>query len=790
MTSPRREIPKRVLLSAVTAVAAWLICQTAAIAQLPDGGDEYLDRVVPFVRSHCADCHGEDDPAAELNLLKWATATAAKADRASWERVRRVLSRHEMPPVDQERPPSEEIKSVVAWIDAAVLGIDCSRPQPGRVTIRRLNRQEYRNTIRDLLGVNVSVDRFPVDPSGHGFDTIGDVLSMPPVLVERYLDAAEAALAEAIVAPEDLQNRTHRYPLDELELGYNAKAQGDGGVALTSVEEDDIVALHWVPIDSDYVLRVSASARPKRERPLELTFLLGEQAVETLKVAPDDPQTYEVKIRAPRGRQSFRVSMRRIKVGLSPEQAAVWKKGPQQEGTIFVHWLEIEGPLNADPAKLPQSHRRIFAAADQKDDQEAAARAILGSFAERAYRRPVESHDVDRLVQLALAEGSRGASFEAGIRASASAVLVSPRFLFRSELPVTEGKVDSAEAPRIVLLDEFALASRLSYFLWSSMPDEALFADARAGKLRANLQAQVRRMLADPKSQSLVENFAGQWFELRNLTEVAPTPRQFPEFDGPLRDAMRRETELLFENVVREDRPITELLSADYSFVNERLAKHYGLSGVEGDEFRRVSLADTERRGVLSHASVWTLSSNPTRTSPVKRGKWVLENLLAAPPPPPPPNVPELEKTPDVDQTLSLRQRMEQHRQNPTCASCHQRMDAIGFALEHFDAIGRWRDTDGKAAIDSSGEIFAGRRFDGAKQLVELLNGPERERFLNCAAEKMLIFALGRGLEYFDTCAVDKIVEETQRNENRFSSQVMAVVESVPFQYVQLPGSE
>jgi hypothetical protein len=418
-------------------------------------------------------------------------------------------------------------------------------------------------------------------------------------------------------------------------------------------------------------------------------------------------------------------------------------------------------------------------------DREASGRKIIDDFARRAYRRPVDQQDVDRLLEIAKGPWSRDESFEGGIRTALSAVLISPRFLYRTELlPPSDG------AAPAVLIDEFALASRLSYFLWSSMPDEELFALARSGTVRTNLKAQVHRMLADDRSKALVENFAGQWLELRNLVEVAPDPKQFPEFDGLLREAMRRETELLFENIMREDRPITELISADYTFINERLAKHYGLTGVEGNDFHRVSLAETNRRGVLSHASILALTSNPTRTSPVKRGKWVLENVLGAPPPPPPPNVPELENVPDVDQTLSLRQRMEQHRHNPTCASCHRRMDAIGFALEHFDAIGRWRDTDGKAPIDSTGEIFAGRKFDGARQLAELLDGPERERFLNCAAEKMLIFALGRGLEYFDSCAVDKIVESMQQNDNRFSSLVLAVVESVPFQYVPVTDKQ
>jgi hypothetical protein len=754
---------------------------SAAPSAADDAAETHAQQVVPFLRTYCYDCHAGGESSGEVSLDRWSDAQAAIADRALWERVRRVLTRGEMPPADQEQPGDEERRPVVAWIDAAVLGIDCDHPEPGRVTIRRLNRAEYRSTIRDLLGVEFdAAEGFPVDPSGYGFDNLGDVLTMPPVLLEKYLAAAERVLDDAIVTPADRRPQTRRYPLDLLEAGYNARVQGNGWVLLNSIEEDDLVAHQRVPVSGDYVLRVRAYAEQRGERSIELTFALGDQIIKTITVEKDHARVYEERFRAPRGDSQFRVIVRRIKDGLSPEEAAVWKKGPVQNGAVLVEWLEVEGPFDVREDDLPAPHRRVFAPAAGVDDKSLAARKIISMFVEGAYRRPVAEEEVQRLAGLAEEAWARGADFETGVQVALTAVLVSPRFLYRAEVP------PSAAEGEIAALDEFSLASRLSYFLWSSMPDEELFALARDGALRDNLEAQVRRMLADPKAAALVSDFAGQWLELRNLEAAAPDPKQSPAFDAALRDAMRRETELLFEHVLREDRSVIELLAADYTFVNERLAKHYGMDEIKGDEFRRVSLAGTKRRGLLTHASILTLTSNPTRTSPVKRGKWVLENLLASPPPPPPPNVPKLEETKTIDASLSLRKRMEEHRKNTVCASCHRRMDAIGFGLEHFDAIGAWRDADAGAVIDASGELFPGQNFDGAAELTETLAGPERDRFARCLAEKMLTYALGRGLEYYDVCTVDRILQRMKANDYRFSSLVLAIVESKPFRYTRM----
>ncbi len=408
--------------------------------------------------------------------------------------------------------------------------------------------------------------------------------------------------------------------------------------------------------------------------------------------------------------------------------------------------------------------------------EEAAARAILGPFAYRAWRRPVEPAEIDRLVGLYTFSRAQGDGFAAAVKLAMKAVIVSPRFLFIGDFPAAPDR--SSEPQRV---DEYTLASRLSYFIWSSLPDDELLGLAARGQLRANFAVQVRRMLASPKAHALVENFAGQWLQIRSLETFQPDKKLFPDFDPALRSAMQRETEMFFEHVMKEDRSVFDFLTGDYTFVNGRLAKLYGIAGINGDEFQQVSLAGTPRRGVLTQASVLTLTSNPTRTSPVKRGKWVLENLLGTPPPPPPPTVPSLD---DASRQLAgtLRQQMEQHRSNATCASCHARMDPIGFSLENYNAIGAWRDQDGGSPIDASGKFATGDAFDGAPGLATLLATKRRQEYLHCLAEKMLTYGLGRGPEYYDRPAIDAIMQAMEKNQDRFSSLILAVAESFPFQ--------
>jgi hypothetical protein len=587
----------------------------------------FSQHIAPLLAKYCTGCHGGAKPKGDLALDVFKNEASLGKDAQVWEKVAAKLRAHEMPPEGRRQPTLAEVERLTGWIDA-ITKVDCTRKKdPGRVTIHRLNRVEYNNTIRDLVGVSFRpADDFPADDAGYGFDNIGDVLSLSPVLLERYLAAAEKIVQTAFATP-------------------------------------------------------ALRARIMIRQPTEQT-------------------------------------------------------------------------------------------------KKECARQILENFARHAFRRPVKPEELDRLGRLVELAEKNGDSFETGIQLALQAVLVSPHFLFRVELDRQPKNADPIHP-----INDWELATRLSYFLWSSMPDDELFRHAEKGTLRQPevLDGQVRRMLRDPKAKALVENFAGQWLQLRNLKTAMPDPGLFPAFDETLRRAMLRETELFFETIVKEDRSILDFLDADFTFLNERLARHYGISGVRGDRFRRVSLTGDQRGGVLTQASILTITSNPTRTSPVKRGKWILENILGTPPPPPPPEAGELSEDKKVVLSGSLRQRMEMHRAKASCASCHQRMDPLGFGFENFDAVGAWRTQDGKFSIDASGTLPDGRSFTGPKQLKAILK-TRKDEFARCLSEKLLTYALGRGLEYYDRCAVDEIAQGLAKNDYRFSSLVHAIVHSDPFQ--------
>jgi hypothetical protein len=591
----------------------------------------YDKDIAPLLAKYCITCHGGDKPKAKLALDKYKDEPAILKDRKVWETVVRRVRAGDMPPRRRPQPTQADREQIMAWLDRTLFAVDCGlKRDPGRVTIRRLNRTEYNNTIRDLAGVQFQpADDFPADDVGYGFDNIGDVLSLPPLLMEKYLSAAEKIVDEVFKLPE-LKKR-----------------------------------------------------------------LLGEPP-----------------------------------------------------------------PADAKPRVKME-----------------AARKVVGDFTRRAFRRTATKEEVDRFLTLVELADKNGDGYEKGAQLAIQAVLVSPYFLFRIELDREPNNPDAVQP-----LSDFELATRLSYFLWSSMPDDELLRVAEKCELRKNLDGQVRRMLKDPKSRALVENFAGQWLQLRNLKTISPDPATYPAFDESLRTAMMKETELFFETVLREDRSILDFLDAPYTFVNERLARHYGIDGIKGDTFQRVELKDKPRGGVLTQASILTLTSNPTRTSPVKRGKWILENILGTPPPPPPPDVPELKDDKQVVLSGSLRQRMEQHRTKPDCAVCHEKLDPLGFGFENFDGIGGWRTKDGTFAIDPSGVLPDGKSFKGPAELRAILLGRSQD-FCRCLSEKMLTYALGRGLEYYDRCAVDDVAAAVAREQYRFSALVLAVVRSELFQY-------
>jgi Protein of unknown function (DUF1592)/Protein of unknown function (DUF1588)/Protein of unknown function (DUF1587)/Protein of unknown function (DUF1585)/Protein of unknown function (DUF1595)/Ca-dependent carbohydrate-binding module xylan-binding len=745
------------------------------------GGDEFSQRIVPFVAKYCGDCHAGPKPEGNLDLTRFKEVAAVTGNRKIWRKALGKLSAHEMPPADQEQPSAAEIESVTHWIDAELARpVPFDAQDPGRVTIHRLNRAEYNNTVRDLVGVDFHpADDFPADDVGYGFDNIGDVLSLSPLLLEKYLAAAERIMDQAIIVPRaNVVPRSTAFDVMKLEATVPAEPNFRG-TGRRMYKNGEFRHTWKPPFDADYRLRVRATGQQAGADPPHIVVKVDGKEIKSFDLKLDrNAPPYECKAHLTAGEHVLAIAFTNE---LSDPKASDPRK---QNSSLMLLKFEADGPLGALPFEaLPESHRRIFisppkSAGVTPEEKADSARKIIRRFADRAFRRPAKESEIDRLIGLWSMADKDGEPFERGIQLALEAVLVSPHFLFRVE---TDPQPDDPGAKHEI--SDYELATRLSYFLWSSMPDDELFALCAQGALRSggNLDSQIRRMLKDTKARALVDNFAGQWLQTRRLPTITPDKSVFPEFDESLRAAMTKETELFVSHVISEDRSALEFLDADYTWANERLAKLYGIPDVRGDEFRRVSLDGTHRGGLLTQASVLLITSNPGRTSPVKRGKWVLETLLAAPPPNPPPNVPALPDDKKAPLTGTLRQRLEQHRADPICASCHKTMDPLGFGLENFDAIGGWRTKDGGLPIDASGVLPGGKTFRGVEGLKEILMA-KRDQFARCLAEKMLTYALGRGLEDFDDAAVDQIAHNAAQNDFRFSSFVIEIAHSAPFQ--------
>ncbi len=755
--------------------------------------------VQPFFAKHCFACHDQTERG-DVRLDRFHDEDALVKGVATAEKALRMLRQQAMPPKNRPQPSADEIRPVLAWLETFLARLDRQKPaDPGRVVIRRLNRAEYNNTVRDLLGVNFRpADDFPPDASGHGFDNIGATLSLSPALMEKYLAAAEKVARTAVFGVELLKlervahqpyftanafstNRTPKFDYDET------------GLSLPS-------ALHVVqrfPVDAEYTLRaILRGVRPTGSNPVELGFWIDGQLVKEFKIpvptraeggrGPGELNGLWAELRTPvtAGEHWLAVSILRFYEGLP----AVYKgpkpsnaKGGRSERGIdafFPMYLDVIGPYQQVRGPTEASLKKIFLGGPPKGPVEAArVREIVADLARRAYRRPVTDPEVAELVHLVTQVQKDGDSFDEGLCLAIQRMLISPHFLFRVEkAPATD------QGKGIHPLSQHELATRLSYFLWSSMPDEELRRCADEQRLRQPdvLEAQVRRMLKDARASALVENFGGQWLLTRALEAHTPDRIKFVEFTDYTRLSMQKETELFFEHIIRADRSILDFLDANYTFLNQRLAEFYNIPGVKGHAFRKVDLTGTQRGGVWTHASVLTVSSYANRTSPVLRGKWILETLLNAPPPAPPADVPSLDEQ-GLGQSVTLRAQLEKHRSNAACASCHTRMDPLGLALENFDAIGRWRDQEGQLAIDTSGTLPDGRSFKGHQELRALLRS-DPGAFAECLAEKLLTYALGRGLERFDKPTVRAIAERAARDDYRFSSLILGIVQSVPFQ--------
>jgi mono/diheme cytochrome c family protein len=764
------------------ALAVSLVLTPAAAYRQPPGAPERAQESPrALVETYCVGCHNDTLKTAGVSLRQ--VDFARPGDHADvLERVLRKVRSGEMPPAGKPRPDAAGASAFTTWLEGALDQYAAAHPNPGRTAVHRLNRAEYSNAIRDLLSLDIKPGSWlPVDDSGYGFDNIADVLSTSPVLLDRYLSAAGKVsrlavgdvkmkpVVEAFEPPRDPQlgvARRNERVSDDLPFGSR------GGVAFQ----------YYFPLDGEYVIRITPTRAqpdggdptPEEVRlPLEaglhkigVTF-----AKESTKAESEAPGSAQAPVDVG---MDLRLDGARVKLFQLPQRGALRE----------VTKVTIGGPYNATGRGNTASRARIFVCrpASTKDEGPC-ARTILSALVHRAFRRPATAADVQPLLAF-YERGRRDGDFDAGIEQALEAILVAPEFLFRIEKTDQDHRAGAPTAAwRVHRVSDVDLASRLSFFLWSSIPDHELLALAEGGKLKdpAVLQQQVRRMLDDPRSQALVTNFGGQWLYFRNVATVRPDPDLF-RFDVSLREALQKETALFFDSMLREDRSVLDLLAADYTFVNERLAQHYGIPRIYGPQFRRVTVTDPNRRGVLGQGSVLTVTSYPNRTSVVQRGKWVLENLLGMPPPPPPANVPSLTPHGQDGKPLSMRQQMELHRTNAVCAACHNRMDPLGFALENYDGVGRWRTTDAGSAIDPSGALPDGTTFEGPAGLTSLLLTRYREQFVRTAAEKLLTYALGRGLEYYDQPAVRSIAREAARDDYRMSSLITAVVSSTPFQ--------
>lgn len=775
------------------------LCLTAGIsladqkaAKLTES--EFHKKIEPLLQDYCYDCHGDGADKGDITLDEYASTSALLKDRKVWLRIWENLRTEMMPPPKKKfQPTPDERKELVSWIEKRIFSLDPENPDPGRVTIRRMNREEYQNTIGDVVGVRFNTDEnFPPDDTGFGFDTIGDVLTISPLLMEKYLNAAGeiAMLALPLEAgkPKPIEidagnfrdrggSQTARFMEADIAQTVGAKSRMDAG--------------------GQYSLEISYSLESEQGRPKGQTakwrIVVDGKELREIEIDSDKPSrdTFVMNLELTKGEHQFEFSIVPGEKGEGDGTAGV------RISKFRLNRLGTEGHWNL----YPESYQRIFVnglpPAD-KDEQAVYMREIVESFALRTFRRPPREKMVDQITALAL-EKSRGegASFADGVRLAVTATLTSPSFLFRSEV-----QAEPDNPGKVVPIDEYALASRLSYFLWSSAPDKALLDLASKGKLRENLRGQVDRMLAQAKADRMVENFVGQWLQARDLSGLSIDVRRILRernsknaakiFNSGTRRDMKTETEEFFQHVLLQNRPILELLNANYSFLNENLAKFYGVPGVKGNEFRKVEFDKNVRGrgGLLGQGTFLIVTSQSTRTSPVKRGLFVLDNILGTPAPPAPPNVPELEDTEKkLEEGATMRQLMEGHREKALCASCHERMDPIGLALENFNALGQWRDEADGEEIDSAGKLVTGEKFTNVMELKTILATSRKQDFYRCLTEKMLTYAIGRGVEYYDAPTIEAMIAQLLKEGGGMKDLIYAVTESVPFQKRRGDGS-
>ncbi len=754
-------------------IGSWIMAAFCLGNQLQAGDsgsqEKYEKEILPIFQRYCYDCHGDGVKKGELELDRFSDIPSMIANRDAWKHIRDHIAFRLMPPPKEESPSDAERKKLLSWIDDTIFAVDPNNPDPGRVVLRRLNRTEYQNTIQDLLGVSINAaEILPPDDTGYGFDTIADVLTISPAHMDRYLKAARVSLELAMQAKRD--------PIPFRKIP-GTELLGDGVITDEGhllFKNGQAYGKFKIPGPGTYQIKVNASSDWKGKEPPKCNIALDGNILGNWEVtgAGEQAQLLSRDIHCAKD-ATIQVGAFFINDFWEPDHP----DASMRDRNLTVKEISVRGPLESYPEPQVNSHHLLYGKRNDGQSDEDYMKQVLGKFLPKAFRRPVSGEEVDRyLVFLKHARENRE-DVNAAIQQALQAMLVSPAFLFREE-PIIHADQNGRK-----LISEHALASRLSYFLWSTMPDDRLRELADAGELRKNLSPEIQRMIASEKSEALVKNFTGQWLQLRDVISAYPGPQTFPDFNHRLVYDMKNESEMLVSHIIRNNLPVVELLDADYTFINEKLAKHYGISNIQGDEFRKVSLIGTPRRGILNQGAFLCLTSYPNRTSPVRRGKYILENILDTPPPPPPPNIPQLTGVSGHGEQISLRAQMEKHRDDPSCSSCHALMDPIGFGLENYDATGAWRDQENGKPIYTEGKFATGESFANAEELVKIIAQNHRAEFHRALASKLLTYSLGRGLDWYDRPTVDQILVKAGGDDIRFNSLIQAIVDSVPFQF-------
>lgn len=729
----------------------------------------YQKNVKPILEQYCYDCHMDGEEKGELNLDKFTTFASMTQDRESWYKVKQHLNLQLMPPVDERQPKASETTLISNWIDKTIFYTDPKNPDPGKVVLRRLNRNEYQNSFYDLLGVKIDVEGLlPLDDTGYGFDTISDVHTVSPAHIEKYLTAAETALNQAIVI-DDMPWPEKKFPIENLNYEPSDIKAGNFYISGTVV----------IPTRSlkpgIYELEFIASSTPAGDEEAIMEIRNNEKTLAKVEIPHKEFQTLS------KSKVTLTKDSQLSLAYVNDFYDADHPNASRRDRNIQLHEVKLTGPIDGKRQKKPATHTALLPGREVSQTPESYALEVWTNFARKAFRRPVSLSEIQPYTQFLDPDDQSPHALERQILLGFQAMLSSPKFLFIESTPENSTLTISP-------LTELALASRLSYFLWSSAPDEILIEKANKNELRKNLTSEINRMLDDPKAVRFIENFGGQWLQLRNLDVSSPDPTLYPKWTKSLKNNAIKESQYFLKHLLESDASILDCIDADYSFLNEELAKAYGIDGVSGEHFRKVTFSDKLRGGLLTQISILTLTSYPNRTSPVLRGKWILENILGTPPPPPPGDITSLEPDNEKHKDLSLRKQLEQHRQKAECAACHNLLDPLGFTLENYNAIGEWRDSDKGIPIDSFGKLISGESFNNGAEMKSVLKENKADDFIHCLSEKLLTYSIGRGLEYYDQPALKKIITQTKENKLTLRSLIHAVCLSTPFQMTRTPA--